>query len=263
MESNGYLPNNWKEGECNVQIPTPYLTFTAAGAQTFVMTASRTYTISDIEYSVNGGKWNKVVAGEGVNFGGTNSTLRLRGTNPKGTAESLSKYSKITFIENNVKVACTGDIRTLLNHANYKNVATDQARFCKLFDNCTALTSPPALPAKDLADDCYGFMFENCTNLKTAPNLPATKLAGDCYFRMFLGCTSLETAPTLLAESLDICCYSYMFMNCTNLKSAPELCATALALGCYEGMFYGCTKLSSVKMMPPCTAFPRSPAPRW
>ena len=56
----------------------PYLTFTAAGAQTFKMTVEGGYTISGLEYSLNGGEWNKVVAGEGVDFGGTNSTLRLR-----------------------------------------------------------------------------------------------------------------------------------------------------------------------------------------
>ena len=250
LVSNNYLPGDWQKPQCNVQIPTPYLTFTAAGAQKFVMTVSGGYDLSGkFEYSLNGGGWNKVVAGEGVDFGGTNSTLRLRGTNPNGTAESLSKYSKITFIENNVKVACTGDIRTLLDYSNYAIVATNKARFCKLFENCAALTSAPDLPAKDLANKCYSFMFEGCTSLKTAPNLPATKLAGDCYFRMFFRCKSLETAPTLLAESLASYCYSYMFMNCTNLKSAPELCALALASGCYEGMFYGCTKLSSVKMM--------------
>ena len=250
LVSNNYLPGDWQKPQCNVQIPTPYLTFTAAGAQKFVMTVSGGYDLSGkFEYSVNGGEWNKVVAGEGVDFGGTNSTLRLRGTNPSGTAESLSKYSKITFTEKNVKVACTGDIRTLLDYSNYATVATNKARFCKLFENCAALTSAPDLPAKDLANKCYSFMFEGCTSLKTAPNLPATKLAGDCYFRMFFGCKSLETAPTLLAESLASYCYSYMFMNCTNLKSAPELCALALASGCYEGMFYGCTKLSSVKMM--------------
>ena len=251
LESKGYLPDDWKDPRCNVQIPTPYLTFTAEGAQTFKMTVTGGYDLSGkFEYSLNGGGWNKVVAGEGVDFGGTNGTLRLRGTNPNGTAESLSKYSTITFTENNVKVACTGDIRTLLNHAEYKTVATNEARFCKLFLNCAALTSAPALPAKDLTDKCYSFMFEHCTSLKTAPNLPATKLAGNCYFRMFNGCKSLETAPTLLAESLVSSCYGYMFMNCTNLKSAPQLCATALDLNCYIGMFQGCTSLEIAPTLP-------------
>ena len=87
----------------------PYLTFTAAGAQTFKMTVEGGYTISGLEYSLNGGEWNKVVAGEGVDFGGTNSTLRLRGTNPNGTAESFSKYSTITFTDAS-EVTCKGDI---------------------------------------------------------------------------------------------------------------------------------------------------------
>ena len=251
LESKGYLPDDWKDPRCNVQIPTPYLTFTAEGAQKFKMTVSGGYDLlGKFEYSLNGGEWNKVVAGEGVDFGGPNSTLRLRGTNPKGTAESLSEYSKITFIEKNVKVACTGDIRTLLNHANYKNVATDQARFCYLFEGCAALTSAPALPAETLADDCYSFMFEGCTNLKTAPSLPATTLANFCYYTMFSGCTSLETAPTLPAETLETACYGYMFSGCTNLKTAPELCVTALALICYEGMFQGCTSLEIAPTLP-------------
>ena len=245
-----YLPAIWQNPQCNVQIPTPYLTFTAAGAQTFMMTVEGGYTISGLEYSVNGGEWNKVVADKEVPFGGTNGTLSLRGTNPKGTAESLSEYSTITFTENNVKVTCTGDIRTLLNHADYKNVATNEARFCYMFRGCKALTSAPALPAETLADDCYSFMFEGCTNLKTAPSLPATTLASFCYYTMFSGCTSLETAPTLPAETLETACYGYMFSGCTNLKTAPELCVTALALICYEGMFQGCTSLEIAPTLP-------------
>ena len=252
LETKGYLPAIWKKGvEGTTVDDIPYLTFTAAGAQTFKMTVRGGYDLSGMfEYSVNGGEWNKVVADKEVDFGGANGTLSLRGTNPSGTAESNSKYSTVTFANSNVKVACTGDIRTLLNHAGYKNVATDQARFCKLFYNCAALTSAPALPAETLADRCYSFMFEGCTSLKTAPNLPATKLAGDCYFRMFNGCKSLETAPTLLAESLASWCYSYMFMDCTNLKSAPELRATTLSSGCYEGMFQGCTSLEIAPTLP-------------
>ena len=247
-----YLPDKWKkDAEGTTVEDTPYLTFTAAGAQTFKMTVRGGYDLSGMfEYSVNGGEWNKVVADKEVPFGGTNGTLSLRGTNPKGTAESLSEYSKITFIEKNVKVACTGDIRTLLNHANYKNVATDQARFCYLFEGCAALTTAPDLPAETLADDCYGYMFMNCTNLKTAPNLPAKTLASFCYYTMFSGCTSLETAPTLPAETLETACYGYMFSGCTNLKTAPELCVTALALICYEGMFQGCTSLEIAPTLP-------------
>ncbi len=50
-----------------------------------------------------------------------------------------------------VKVKCTGDIRTLLDYNDYKNVNTSNARFCYLFYKCNVLTSVPKLPAKDLA----------------------------------------------------------------------------------------------------------------
>ena len=252
LVENNYLPDIWKKGTPGTTVDDiPYVTFTAEGKQKFTMIVSGGYDLSGkFEYSVNGGKWTSVVADKGVDFGGANGTLSLRGTNPSGTAESLSKYSKITFTNPSVKVACTGDIRTLLNHADYKNVATNQARFCYLFYDCKALTSAPALPAETLADDCYGYMFMNCTNLKTAPNLPAKTLASFCYYTMFSGCTSLETAPTLPAETLQTACYGYMFDDCTNLKTAPELRATTLALCCYEGMFSGCTSLVNASTLP-------------
>ena len=248
-----YLPDKWKkDAEGTTVEDTPYLTFTAAGAQTFMMTVRGDYDLSGkFEYSVNGGEWNKVVADKEVPFGGTNGTLSLRGTNLRGTGESVAKYSKITFTDPSVKVTCTGDIRTLLNHANYKNVATNQARFYYLFENCEALTSAPDLPAESIADYCYFSMFSGCKNLKSAPELPAKILKTGCYDKMFSGCVSFETAPTLLAETLAGFCYRSMFSGCKNLKSAPALRVETLETACYNLMFDGCTNLSSVTMLAP------------
>ena len=248
-----YLPDKWKkDAEGTTVEDTPYLTFTAAGAQTFKMTVTGGYDLSGkFEYSVNGGEWYEVVADKEVPFGGTNGTLSLRGTNLRGTGESVAKYSKITFTDPSVKVACTGDIRTLLNHANYKNVATNQARFYYLFENCEALTSAPDLPAESIADHCYFSMFSGCKNLKSAPELPAKILATGCYDKMFSGCVSFETAPTLLAETLAGFCYRSMFSGCKNLKSAPALRVETLETACYTLMFDGCTNLSSVTMLAP------------
>ena len=254
----------------------PYLTFTAAGAQKFVMTTEGC-TISGLEYSVNEGEWKNVVADQGVTFGGSNGTLRLRGTNSNGTATSDANYSTISFTNSGVKVACTGDIRTLLDYRNYKTVDTQNAKFCNLFENCTALTFAPKLPAETLASNCYSEMFSGCTNLNTAPSLPATKLVENCYYNMFSGCTNLNTAPKLPAtklaywcyygmfndcsslteapilpaETLANGCYSYMFSGCKNLKTAPSLPATRLARYCYHSMFRGCTNLTSVTMLAP------------
>ena len=254
----------------------PYVTFKADAEQTFKMTTEGDYTISGLEYSVKDSEWASVVAGTEITFGGTHGNLRLRGTNPKGTATDYSNYSTITFTKN-VNVACTGDIRTLLNWKYYDTVDTQNARFCYLFYKCGVLTSAPVLPATTLADYCYTNMFRDCTSLTSAPVLPATTLAGYCYNGMLFGCTSLTSAPKLSAEKLvNGCyggmftgctsltsapvlpattlakyCYAFMFNGCTSLTSAPDLPATTLAENCYNGMFYGCTSLSTVTMLAP------------
>ena len=202
----------------------PDFTFKADAEQKFKMITKGNYTISKLQYSVNNGEWNDVVANEEVTFGGTNGDLRLRGTNTNGTASGKDAYSTITFT-NDVKVACTGDIRTLLDWKNYSTVNTQNARFCSLFRDCAVLTSAPELPAKELAEECYYSMFYGCTSLTDAPALKATTLAYECYCGMFEGCTSLT--------------------------DAPELKATTLADECYYSMFNGCTKLSTVTMLAP------------
>ena len=204
----------------------PYVTFKAEEAQTFKMTTTGTYEIKGLEYSVNNDeKWRKVEKDRVISFGGEYGDLRLRGTNHNGTAKDESYYSTIKFTDETVNVACTGDIRTLLDWKNYNIVKTDNARFCSLFETCSVLTSAPELPATKLADCCYYYMFYKCTNLTSAPVLPATTLAQECY--------------------------SDMFTECTNLTSAPELPATKLAVHCYYAMFSNCPKLSSVTMLAP------------
>ena len=196
---------------------TPYVTFTADAAQTFKMTTSGNYAIDKLEYSLDGNEWTAVEKDKEVEFGGEKGSLFLRGTNINGTASTWDVSSTITFTDKNVEVACTGDIRTLLDWKNYSTVDTQYARFCSLFKNCAVLTSAPELPATTLADDCYNSMFLGCTSLTATPELPATKLADYCYSSMFLGCTSLTSAPELPATTLAEGCYSSMFLNCTKL----------------------------------------------
>ena len=227
----------------------PYVTFTAKDAQTFKMTEHDGYKISGLEYSVNNGDWTTLKASTGVIFGGSNGNLRLRGTNLNGTSVP-GQYSTITFTETNVPVACTGDIRTLLDWDNYTTVNTENARFNYLFNNCSVLTSAPELPATSLAYNCYHCMFLGCTNLKSAPKLPAPTLTTGCYFGMFSMCTNLKTAPELPAKALANQCYDSMFSGCTNLKSA-ELSIEFLDRDCCSQMFKDCTNLSSVTMLAP------------
>ena len=225
----------------------PYVTFTAKDPQTFKMTEYEGYKISGLEYSVNNGAWATIKAGTGVTFGGSNGNLRLRGTNLNGTSVT-GQYSTITFTDSNVPVACTGDIRTLLDWDNYTTVNTENAMFIKLFENCSVLTSAPELPATSLAYNCYYCMFFGCTNLKSAPKLPAPTLTTCCYFAMFAMCTNLKTAPELPAEALAYQCYDSMFSGCTNLKTAPKLPAKNSRRECYASMFSGCTNLKSAEL---------------
>ena len=257
LVSKGYLPADyWQIGKCTILDETgfdlgiPYLTFTANAAQTFKMATTGSYAISGLQYSVNHGTWTDVVAdGEGVTFGGDKGNLRLRGTNTNGTATNDNIYSTIKFTDDNVKVACTGDIRTLLDWRNYATVATDHARFCYLFSGCNVLTSAPELPAKTLADYCYSNMFSGCTSLESAPKMSAERLAQNCCEYMFRNCTSLTSAPELSATELAYGCYAGMFQRCTSLTSAPKLPATKLEDQCYVFMFSGCSNLSTVTML--------------
>ena len=250
----GITVADWTTGDAisgKTELYAPYVTFTAEREQTFKMTTNGNYDLSNkFQYSVNEGEWKKVVVNEEVSFGGENSTLRLRGTNLNGTATDNNNNSTITFTDASVKVACTGDIRTLLDWKNYTTVDTQNARFSNLFRGCVALTSAPELPATKLADYCYSQMFFGCTNLNTPPVLPATKLENYCYCNMFNGCENLNTAPALPAETLAQGCYYYMFSGCTNLKTAPELPATTLASDSYSYMFSGCTNLKTVSDLP-------------
>ena len=236
---------NWNTGtiinDGKAELYAPYVTFKAEAEQKFKMTTYGGYSISGLQYSVNGGDWKTVVAGgEGVTFGGTNGDLRLRGTNIKGTASGLNAYSTITFT-NDVNVTCTGDIRTLLDWRNYSTVNTKNAKFCKLFNGCSVLTSAPDLPATTLGYYCYFKMFEGCTSLTSAPELKATALADYCYFSMFRGCTSLTSAPKLTATELTYYCYSNMFYNCTKLSTVTMLAPSdqiSKATSCCDNWLY-------------------------
>ena len=241
-----------------------YVTFSADSEQgfKFVVTIDNVLPlpIEGFEYSVNNGPW-IAIPGTGmtdfVTFGGNKGKLRLRGKSIDNTGTCRKQSDGLIYeghatvkFENEVKVDCSGDIRTLIDYENHF-VATNNARFMYLFKNCTQLTSAPKLPATDLADNCYFMMFGGCTSLATAPELPATDLADGCYANMFEGCKSLTKAPELPATKLAYGCYYLMFSDCSALTTAPEeLPAKELANSCYNGMFCGCTSLTSAPQLP-------------
>ena len=234
------------------EVLAPYVTMTANSKQTFKMTCKGTYTLPEaLEYSVNNGTWQKVVADKGVDFGGDAlGSLRLRGICPNGTATDWENYSTITFSDENVKVDCSGDIRTLIDYTAYDAVATENSSFISLFNGCSVLTSAPKLHATALKESCYRQMFEGCTSLEQAPDLPATELQDLCYHSMFKGCKALTQAPVLQATALKEQCYRQMFEGCTSLTQAPVLPARELQNYCYFSMFSGCTALTQAPVLP-------------
>lgn len=240
----------------HTEISYPYLTFTADAEQTFKITAIGMglwgFSLPEsLQYSVGGGDWTQLTADTPIYFGGVNGSLRLRGKSSIGTADDSSNYSQISFGKDEVEVACTGDIRTLVDWENYDTAVTKEARFCNLFQGCTSLVTAPELPAETLTESCYSYMFYGCTSLTTAPKLPAKNLATSCYDSMFKDCTSLVTAPELPAETLAHSCYYEMFYGCTKLETAPSvLPANTLAGYCYNSMFYGCTLLTTAPVLP-------------
>ena len=244
----------------------PYVTFTAGADQTLK------YTGNDLEYSLDGVNFEPLVANEGIDFS-EGVKLYLRGDDNFDGTKYNSTYGTISFTEE-TRVACTGDIRTLIDFDNYEAVNTSGAYFKNLFKGCVQLTSAPELPATSLAPNCYESMFYGCENLTEAPELSAETLADYCYSTMFYGCTSLTTAPELPAETLAEGCYTTMFSGCTSLVNASALPAETLAIKCYWDMFNGCTSLTTApelsaetlaancyrKMFQGCTSLVNAPA---
>ena len=246
----------------------------------------------DIEFSLNGGEWGaswEVFPEGDIKFGGEFGNLRIRGKNPNGTSiggsyDGLSygeshSYYRFSFGNQEAKVTCSGDIRTLIDYENYRIVSTEKAQFRNLFSNCTNLISAPDLPITSLSPYCYQSMFKGCTSLTSAPDLPATSLTTACYQsmfegcksivsaptmsvssvaryscdKMFQGCTSLTSVPSLLATNLYEGCYRSMFANCMSLQYGPSLPSMSLSWYCYEKMFYGCTSLTQAPNLPATT----------
>ena len=249
MVSKGYVPDLWKKAdkydnngnEIGAEATTdiPYVTFSAASGQTFSMTFN-SFTLGSgeyFEYSVGGDKWVRFTGTvSNVAFGGAGNDLRLRGKSSNGTATNNTTYcSKISFSDANVPVKCTGDIRTLINYADYSTDNTGTAKFCYLFSGCTQITSAPELPAKTLATFCYEHMFEGCTALTSAPELPAKTLANYCYRYMFNGCTNLSSVTMLATDvGANDCLRSWLFDAGTGAISRTLTVASAVAYTAIE-----------------------------
>lgn len=240
----------WKKYEF---IPNPYLSF--LGNEDFTLKTVDTTKNWDgmLEYSTDTTTWN---TWDGTEISSAGHNLYLRGTgNTRITGDSKGSMFVFTGTDA-LKIACKGNIENLLDYETVSaggHPAMADNCYQGMFYGCTALTTPPELPATTLAVSCYLAMFDGCTSLTTAPVLPATTLAGSCYQYMFNGCTALTTPPELPATTLADYCYYYMFQDCRALTTAPALPATTLAVSCYDGMFFGCSSLTTAPSLPATT----------
>ncbi|MBP3679782.1 MAG: hypothetical protein J6I70_05655 [Bacteroidaceae bacterium] len=175
----------------------PYVTFTADAPQKLM------YTGNDLQYSLDGTTFQDLPQNTPKEFSEDGKLyLRNKGEENLDGTNDGEYYFKISFTEE-AHVACTGDIRTLIDYDNYENVSTNQAEFRHLFEGCVQLTSAPELPATDLAEYCYFAMFKDCTSLTVAPVLPATTLTNQCYREMFSGCENLSSITMLTTEDVE------------------------------------------------------------
>lgn len=211
----------------------------------------------DLEISRDGQDWQEWKKPRKIELPrkGDRAYVRAKSTNPgfgkkclheDGSEEKVANCFTITG-----KVAASGNVMTLLDRTGrLRSLAGLPCAFIGLFSDCDGLTTPPELPATELADECYAVMFMGCAGLTAAPELPATKLAEMCYAWMFIGCERLTAAPKLPAMELTLECYNGMFHGCKGLTIAPELPATVMAQFCYARMFEACTSLTSAPKLP-------------
>lgn len=242
------------------------------GQNTFSLNKNNSPDIQNIEWSKDKSTWTAFDLSQSQNDIVLEEGEKLYLRNDSGYfSKNSGNYYKINCSEN---YSVGGNINTLLDYTDLRNVSLSQYCFYGLFYNsttlisaqylllpattladscysymfngCTALVNAPSLPATTLTINCYSNMFNGCSSLTTAPELPATALGIFCYYQMFRGCTSLTTAPSLPATTLVSNCYIYMFLGCSSLTTAPSLPATTLAQGCYQGMFRDCSSLNSI-----------------
>ena len=185
----------------------PYLTFSSPSSFTLAVGDATKHWDGTLEYSTDTSTWSTWDGTTTLSSAtsGSDNVLYLRGTgNTKiGYYDEANTEEYIPWKISGTDVRCNGNIETLLDYATVEagqHPTMAEECFGGLFMGCTALITPPELPATTLASGCYSEMFYGCTALTQAPALPATTLASYCYESMFSGCTSLKLSSTQSGE---------------------------------------------------------------
>lgn len=184
------------------------------GASTVTLNKVGYLSSVNYKYSTDGSNWEQYSIGSTITLSNNGDKVYF-----KGSHGSQSNQRYMQFVMSGL-ISASGNVNSMLSE-DFENI-TDLTPYGSsalfyLFCKCTALTTPPKLPATTLANSCYAYMFDSCTSLIEAPELPATTLAIGCYQSMFYNC-SFSKAPLLPAKQMVKYAYDHMFSNCGNLN---------------------------------------------
>ena len=243
---------NWAQVRPDTIPPvTDYLCFTANTSWSTVrLIKNGNPAAVSLETSTDWNTWNAYTIWDTITLSNAGDKLYRRNTSTTDTqfSTSVGVNTSIYSFQMSWSIASSWDVTTLLN----KNWTTTLSDYCfvSLFQGCSALTTPPKLPATTISTYCYYAMFAQCSSLTRVPELPATTMKISCYNNMFNGCSSLTTPPALPATTLAAWCYNNMFLRCTSLAALPILSATTLTSSGYSQMFRYCSniKLSTTQV---------------
>ena len=171
-----------------------YLCFTSTGDSTVAMQQHGTPNTSAnkvIQYKLNDGQWQNWDLSAVTLHDGDKMYLKSDDNIPTseiGESEIVEEMIIGKCFVMTGSIAASGNIMSLVNFAE----TISAYGFMLLFNECTALTTAPELPATTLNEGCYMGMFQGCSSLTTAPELPALELVSNCYTQIFCDCSKLN-----------------------------------------------------------------------
>lgn len=238
-----HIPESW----LGKIVHPAYLCFTATEENSTIELISNGtgWSLPVFEYSTDKVTWSEFKYGESnkLTLENVSDKIYLRGNNSAGISNSDINYVSFAMTGG---ISASGSTMSLIDGYGFTDKIPNDYCFYKLFANCAAMSTPPALSAVEITPYCYFGMFDGCTNLINAPALPAFTMYDYCYANMFRGCQSLTAAPMLSSLKLAEGCYYGMFEGCKQITTAPSLKAENLEISCYENMFRYCESLNNM-----------------
>lgn len=203
-----------KSDSIEFEVPPDYLCFTAEKAgSTVAMAVKGTPTKGQaFEYSTDGTNWSVFTPGTTtITLANAGDKVYFRGDNIT-VSESYSTYYRFVM---SGKIAASGNIMSLLDTTCQSTTISNDYCYYYMFENCTSLTTAPALPATTLTNGCYDSMFKGCTSLQVysssgtghtkAWRIPTSGSASSytSQYRMFYGCSgSYATTNSVSLNSI-------------------------------------------------------------